>query len=267
MEFTNFIVPILGFLLFINAGLSLKDGKENKVEKRKVVIDLIIAFLIMISSAWISWDDSHEMKHISNTNDTLLANIDTMINDQHTKAVSDLSFQNFLKDSFNIVRQGDRAVVVTNNYIVPEPAPHLLISSFNEHNPTIVHDTLLSINVSVQNADVYIDSYRFLIFNFVGGKATTKPEIINGSFTKGDSYHTAGSFFSRLIFLNRLEKRTDHFFLVYEVNYLNIKREKQPIFRSMFMYTGQKSNVTIPPIDNEAYDSFERLLKEKNYYK
>src|SRR5688500_2590903 len=107
MSFTDFIVPVLGFVSVIVSAFSLKEGISGKK-----IAELIVGLLIMGFSIWVAIGNSEAMQIINNDNSILQGNVDNLSEMSVTDSAENSLCQNYLRDTFGIERRGDRPVRV-----------------------------------------------------------------------------------------------------------------------------------------------------------
>jgi hypothetical protein len=115
MSAADFAIPILGFILVVISALSLKE----EVSKKKVA-ELIVGLFIMGFSIWASVDNSETIKNFNMSNSDLKGKLNELIESRRIDSNNNVVFQEYLKDTFGIVRRGDKPVKIfvsnTKNY-------------------------------------------------------------------------------------------------------------------------------------------------------
>lgn len=113
VNWTDFIIPITGFILVIFKGYT--SGKDWY--KKENIWEIIIGFIVMISSIWISIDNNSAINKIEN-------NTSSLLQQRIIDSTDNANFRKYLKDTFGIEKRGDTAIVVnkTQYLSVVKPA-------------------------------------------------------------------------------------------------------------------------------------------------
>src|SRR5205085_9642874 len=89
--------------------------------KRIVLVELIVGIFIMGSSVYSSITNSETVEGINASKNKLQENVITLLQQRKSDSINKSTFQQYLKDSFDIERLGDKPVKVfyntRNNYI------------------------------------------------------------------------------------------------------------------------------------------------------
>lgn len=135
LPFGYLYIPLISLVLLLVGILKPKINGEGSIGVIEIILGVLLFFLSIndnISNTQTSIKNVNLLKEVSSKNDTLIKQSNTASLMRLSDSISNAAFQKDLKDSFGILRNGNKAVVVNNIHVVKYLSPKSITTDLQE---------------------------------------------------------------------------------------------------------------------------------------